>query len=127
MGFYEDNIVHKYIFNIYNYYYYYKKSANCPSCANQCAECVTKATNCTKCKTIEDRLDIPTCECKDGLYDNGINDECKICHFHCKLCESEFLCTKCAGNRIGPDNGNCVCPQNSTDMSHLNTSFCSTC
>ena len=48
-----------------------KKSADCPKCANQCSECVTKATNCIKCKTINDRFDIPTCECKEGLFDDG--------------------------------------------------------
>ena len=47
------------------------------------------------------------------MYDDGQSQNCKVCKYTCLSCLDEVRCSRCAGNRIGPDiNHNCSCPAN---------------
>jgi len=66
----------------------------------------------------------PTCSCYPGFYTDSNFDECKQCRTVCKTCSNFFVCLVCAGNRLGPFEGQCFCPPYTLDKEFLGSPWC---
>ncbi|KRX02562.1 Insulin-like growth factor binding protein, N-terminal [Pseudocohnilembus persalinus] len=64
-------------------------------CEYQCDTCLGSKSTCSTCSDIN-RENAPTCNCKDGYYDDGENAECLKCPEQCLTCSSATECIICA-------------------------------
>ncbi|CAK80488.1 unnamed protein product (macronuclear) [Paramecium tetraurelia] len=102
--------------------YYEGGQPLCVQCSFSCKTCKDSQINCLSCKG--DRINIPTCSCPDGFYDDYVNESCQVCDGLCKTCNIDG-CLTCNGNRVLTSEMTCEQPPNS--VSHPDTPWCSTC
>lgn len=87
--------------------YYDSGVAKCDECSYKCKQCENWSTNCLECA--EDRHDYPTCDCVDGMYENG--KVCVDCPYDCKTCnvDEELTCNDCTVDHRQLEDGRCLC------------------
>ena len=50
----------------------------CEPCIFRCASCEHTVINCTKCAGV--RVNLPSCQCPDGYYEEPGKTECEKCN-----------------------------------------------
>ena len=68
-------------------------------------------------------MNSPSCICRDGFYDDGVNLNCAKCDYSCATCNIAG-CLTCAGNRVLEDT---FCNPPDGSVSYSFTPWCSTC
>ncbi|CAD8113135.1 unnamed protein product [Paramecium sonneborni] len=68
----------------------------CETCSYKCQECKQQPDSCTSCKDNTFRILVSSffkCQCIQGYYDDGYNENCQQCHYSCLKCNE--IPTKC--------------------------------
>ncbi|KRX06572.1 Insulin-like growth factor binding protein, N-terminal [Pseudocohnilembus persalinus] len=81
-------------------------------CLMSCQSCSQSFDICDVCViSLPERIG-EKCECQDGFYDDGRNEQCQICDWGCETCSEQGSCNSCLISQ--PQRNlelNCACPK----------------
>ena len=75
-------------------------SSTCGICNSKCQFCEYSDTTCTSCNSNQFRLlNVNTCDCLPGYFENASQDVCQTCDPRCLTCTNNSTnCTTCDSN-----------------------------